>query len=210
MNERNFQVLSEPPRKVSLSLKLFAIFSNQTIGGLFILNFMLPFIYFSIEKGNGYFGKGITFLFVMLGSFMFFYGIYTGFKRIKMFRNGRIAIASLIDKSMRIVRDSNCNTEVKCFVFEYYAGGGQKYQLKQEFRGESTKLIEDEEKEPVIYLDERPDKGMLLDSIHARIYIDESGFFRLNVPILGYIYFLIDFILAVTLTVVVLWIFGKI
>ena len=51
--QRNFTDLAEPPRGVPLSLKLFSVFGNQTLGGLFVLNFMLVFIWVGFSKTAG-------------------------------------------------------------------------------------------------------------------------------------------------------------
>jgi hypothetical protein len=212
--ERNFADIAEPPRSVPLSLKLFSVFGNQTVGGLFVLNFMLVFIWagFSGNAGRGMDGdfiwKAITFIFVAVGTFVFVSGIISGLRRIRLYTNGRIALAELKSKTIREERTSKGGKiTIKCFTFEYKAGG-QAYALYKEFKNESTKLIEDEANEPVIYLDEKRDKGELLDSMHARIGVDDLGSFRLHMPALGYIYFLLDTVMISVFILGLLQIFG--
>ncbi|OGF44826.1 MAG: hypothetical protein A2231_12595 [Candidatus Firestonebacteria bacterium RIFOXYA2_FULL_40_8] len=208
--DRGLQYLSEPPRKVPLSLKLFLLFTNQTSGGLFLLDFMLPFIYISVDKAPGFMWKAITGLFVVVGIWLSGYGLATGLKRINLLTNGRMTYAVLLSKNRKVEKDSDSRTTVVDILTFEYSAAGQKHQLVYEARNESTKLLEDEQREPVIYSDEAPGKGLLLDSMHAKINMNENGSFVLKTPVKGYIYLLVDMLFLAVFIIGILWIYGKI
>jgi hypothetical protein len=204
---RNFNNLTEPPRKVYFTLKIYSIFSTQQRIFEFMKIFWIYFVlyillseYKKLEYDN--YWKGITCIFIVIALFSILKGIKVGFQRIKYFKNGKITFAVLIRKEE--LRFQGINTT---YEFEYSVGN-EKHTLLYKAVNEGTKLIEDEKNEPIIYLVDKPDKGMLLDSIHARTYVDESGLFCLKYPILGFIYFMMDIIFGITLIIGVLWIFG--
>ena len=213
MEQRDFSNLSEPPRSVPLSLRLFSIFGREFLAGLFILNFMLIFINVSFGRDTQFsdmlFFKIMTSLFVVIGGWFVVFGIYKGLVRIAKYKRARVALASLRERTERTESSGDSSTHIERFVFEYKANGAV-YKLVKEFKNETTKLIADEAFEPVLYIEAEPEKGELLDEVHARIFVDEQGVFRLSFPLQGYIYFILDTLMLVFFIFGILWIFGKI
>ncbi|MFH1824305.1 MAG: hypothetical protein ABH873_03655 [Candidatus Firestonebacteria bacterium] len=201
MNNNRFSYINEPPRKVPISLRMFSIFSGVTSMALFYqVVFWGALVLFYVKRDiakcniNMYIYCIIVIVLEIGLVFLVLTSIYKGIRNIVFLKYGKLTFAELKEKKKTIIRSSGSPTVILTFIFKYSVKDKEYIHIyKPQYN--KTKLLEDEGKEPILYLEKNPEKALLLDSLHSRINLDIDGNFKLDKPILGFFFLFVDLIL---------------
>ncbi|OGF49653.1 MAG: hypothetical protein A2231_00125 [Candidatus Firestonebacteria bacterium RIFOXYA2_FULL_40_8] len=201
----NFQYLKPPPRKIPLSIKLQLLLGKSASFLLFTFAvFLVPMYLFAIGSEEIFVKLGLWLFYVIFSAAMV-YGIYRGVKDIALFQNGICVASTIVEKYT--VHDDEYSTRV---LILQYKVNGKKYSYKYSqpiSLTQNTKRLEDDIEEPILCLQESPEKAVLVDSYQARIVLDEEGNMRMNKPLLGYFQVILSVISLAAIVVEVYYMF---
>jgi len=202
-----YKYLKPPPREIPLSIKLQLLFGKNASVLLFAFAvFLVPMYYFAIGSEN--IAIKILFWFLYLGFLAgIIFGVYRGIKDINIFKNGICVASTIIEK--HTVEGSGDSASIRVLIFAYKVNG-KTYSHKYSYPislTQNTKLLEDDIEEPILCLQESPEKAVLVDSYQARIVLDEEGNMRMNKPLLEYFQVILSVIALVAIAAEIYYMF---
>lgn len=103
--------------------------------------------------------------FLLVGAGFFIYGLRKARKDIYLLRVGEVAYATLLRKEATSMKINN-RTVYKIY-FRFTAADGSTYETA--CKSHKTNLLEDEEKEKLVYDPNAPEQALLLDSLPKRL-----------------------------------------
>ena len=192
-SERNFNDLAPAPRSMSSGSKLFLIFRFAWIGALFFLFA----VYININPSHKN-GTGTAYVLGLIGAVLTIAFSFTGIRTVRYFMTGNAAKGKMTNYNEYQVRTKHGYRTDYNAEFTYEVNG-VKYQRNLKGRTKKNNdLVLDEVEETVIYLEDQPQKAMLIDEHGVKIVVDQLGRIEVKNAWAGYLFFLL-FVLAVVL-----------